>query len=131
MNDEDAHVLTNSFLAVRLIALREQATDADEGVGPFLVVQRGLDPEDPQVVPGDFVLTRDGMWLRVEAFVGLGWDDGHELACFPSAADVIRLLEDLPPRPTVARKLERRARQTGANTADDDFFAAVLRAVRG
>lgn len=131
MSGEETHVLTNSFLAVRLIALHEQPEFPDEGVGPFLVVQRGLDPEDVEVVPGDFVLTRNGTWLRVEAFVGLGWEEGHEMACFPSAAEVIRLMEELPPRPTVARGSESQAESSDPDAGDQAFFTAVIRAVRG
>ncbi len=132
MNDETTHVLTNSFLAVRLLALREEPLALDHGSGPFLVVQHALHPELPEVDPTDFLLTRRGSWLPLDAFVGLGWDEGRDLAFFPSAADVMGLLGNLPSRPVV-ESVPPASRGTSGNpdTSDDAFFAAVLRAVRG
>lgn len=132
MNDETTHVLTNSFLAVRLLALREEPLALDRGSGPFLVVQHALHPELPEVDATDFLLTRRGSWLPLDAFVGLEWDEGRDLAFFPSAAEVMQLLEQLPSRPVV-EPLPPRTRKASdeADAADDAFFAAVLRAVRG
>lgn len=130
MSDENLHTLTNSFLAVRLLALRELPSEADQGAGPFLVVQRGFPPDEVVPEPVDFVLTRRGTWLPVEAFVGLAWDAGRDLAVFPSAAEVMLLLEDLPPRPAIERERPGGA-EVEAESGDDAFFAAVLRAVRG
>jgi hypothetical protein len=132
MSDETTHVLTNSFLAVRLLALREQASTLDHGSGPFLVVQHALHPELPEVDPTDFLLTRRGSWLPLDAFVGLDWDEGREQAFFPSAADVMGLLKNLPSRPVVESVPPNSRGTPGSPDASNHpFFAAVLRAVRG
>lgn len=137
MPANDLRLLTNSFLAVRLLALREIPCIEDQGSGPFLVVQRALDPELPVVEPIDFLLTREGAWVPVEAFDGLDWDAGRALAFHPSAADVMTLLQTLPSRPRVQRSVEAEppesttgADATGGGEAGDTFYAAVLRAVR-
>lgn len=132
MNHETTHVLTNSFLAVRLLALREEPSALDHGSGPFLVVQRALPPDLPEVDATDFLLTRRGTWLPLDAFVGLAWEEGRELAFFPSAAEVMGLLEQLPPRPVVEPPPPKPGKASASSDAsDNDFFAAVLRAVRG
>lgn len=133
MSEETARNLSNSFLAVRLIGLHERRVDDERGLGPFLVAQRGIDPDGLEIEPADYLLTRDGTWLAFEVFLGLGWDEGRDLACFPDAAEVMRLLEQLPPRPKVER---RPAPSRGGNEAEEPacgevLQAAVLRAVRG
>lgn len=131
---ETAHNLSNSFLAVRLLALHEFPAAADQGVGPFLVVQHAIDPEDPELEPHDYVLTRRGSWLRVEDYLRLPRDERGEWAGFPSAAEVITLLERLPGRPAV----EPCPASAGANPPPSEASAhgdaidsALLRAIRG
>lgn len=128
---EPAHNLSNSFLAVRLLALREFPLAADQGAGPFLVAQHAVAPDDPEFEARDFLLTRQGTWLLVDDFFRLPWDRRSECALFPSAADVMVLLEQLPPRPAVER-LESEAEDRGDEPAHGDVFdAAILRALRG
>lgn len=132
---EPSHNLSNSFLAVRLLALREFPPEAGQGSGPFLVVQHGIDPDDAEMEPADFVLTLQGSWIRVEHYLQLSSDDRFERACFPSAAAVIALLEQLPPRPTVERRV---ASADGSDpppaepaSHGDPSDSALLRAIRG
>ena len=128
MSDDPGRPLSNSFLAVRLIALHERREEEDKGYGPFLVAQRGIDPQDPEVEPDDFLLTRGGAWLRLQAFLEMGWEEGREAACFPNAAAVMMLLEQLPPRPQVERPA---AESRGTPACGEVLPAAVLRAIRG
>ena len=134
---DSAHNLSNSFLAVRLLALHEFPKDAGQGSGPFLVVQRGIAPDDPEMEPDDFVLTLEGTWLPVEEYFAIAPDDRADRAWFPSAAAVIELLEKLPPRPAVERRkasaddADTRPRAADQPRDDDRFDAALLRAIRG
>ena len=132
---DTAHNLSNSFLAVRLLALHEFPPAAGLGGGPFLVVQHAVAPDDPELEPRDFLLTRRGTWLPVEDYFRLRPDRRGERACFPSAAEVIALLEHLPSRPTVERR--EGTEGGGGDPAagdppwDDAFDAGLLRAIRG
>lgn len=132
---ELSHNLSNSFLAVRLLALREFPRESGQGSGPFLVVQHALDPDDPEMEPAHFLLTRQGSWVRVEAYLRWSPDRRAERACFPSAATVIALLEQLPPRPNVERLVASGdgggAPSAEATPHDDPSDSALLRAIRG
>lgn len=97
------HNLSNSFRAVRLVALREMPRDADLGAGPFLVVQRGIDPTALEVEPRDFVLTRHGAWVPADQLLPLDWDTAERHVLFPVAAEVMELLARLPSSPVVDR----------------------------
>lgn len=101
MTETAARNLSNSFLAVRLLALHEFPASADLGAGPYLVIQRGVDPSDAAMEPGDFLLTREGAWMPVGAFLGRPTPERRDQVCFPAAADVIELLGRLPARPRV------------------------------
>ena len=101
MSTRSFHNLSNSFRSVRLLALREFPKAADHGSGPFLVVQKGIDPSSLDIEPHLFVLCRHGTWIRVEALEPLSWEQGQQLALFPVAADVIEMLGRLPSKPVV------------------------------
>lgn len=133
MSEPSALKLSNSFLAVRLIALHEWPAMAMQGSGPFLVAQRALDPEDPSLDADDFLLTRGGTWLRFEMFLGLDWGLAREEACFDSAAEVMNLLEQLPPKAQVESRPARAdgGEQPAGPLCRDVLSAAVHRAVRG
>ncbi len=133
MSEPSASTLSNSFLAVRLIALREWPVMAMQGSGPFLVTQWALDPDDPGLDPDDFLLTRSGAWLRFESFLDLDWDLAREEACFDSAAEVMVLLERLPSKAGVERipASSDQGRRTANRACREVLPAAVYRAVRG
>lgn len=134
MSDPDVRNLSNSFLAVRLLALHEFPDTADLGVGPFLVVQHGIDPSNPCLEPDHFLLTRDGAWLPIVAFLGLPLQERRDRACFPDAAEVMNLLEQLPPRPRVVHEnslpTDEACERSELVPSDDDADAALRRAVR-
>lgn len=123
----DARTLSNSFRAVRLVALRELPPSADQGAGPFLVLQAGIPPGSLEIRSDHFVLTRGGTWTRLAAVECLDWDSSREKVLFPVAAEVMELLARLPSVPVVE------PRPPGAGRDDPpaagSFREALLRAV--
>lgn len=140
MSTQTFHNLSNSFRAVRLLALREFPKNADQGSGPFLVVQKGIDPDSLDVEPRLFVLCKHGAWIRVEALEPLTWEEGQQLALFQVAAEVIELLGRLPSKPVVEATPPPPAPTDPASPAqptpsgnpppDTGFREALLRAIQ-
>lgn len=63
--------------------------------GPFVVLQQGSMPGDPHSKPHDFLLTKEGLWLPLFAFIKLPTQERDELCIFSTAAEAIQQVEDL------------------------------------
>ncbi len=132
MNESTARNLSNSFLAVRLLALHEFPASVAQGAGPYLVIQHGMDPSDSGMEPGDYLLTRGGAWMPIEQFLDQEEEDRRAQVCFPSASEVMELLDRLPGTPRVL-PVEGAGREAGSGSAGAskaEVDAALLRAIR-
>ena len=84
--------------------------------GPYVVLQKGAMPGDLYSKPFDFLLTREGRWLGMFAFLKLADQERFELCVFNTAAEAIQQLEQLSGRVRIdeeriarARDVERRS----------------------
>ena len=123
--------ITNSFLDVRLASLAswKQAGEfpgRDRG-GPYVVLQDGYDPEDPKVVADEFVLGRSGKWLSLSLFYKMPVPDRRAEFVFGTAAEVITLMRDLPPKVSVMRGS---ADETAEAPPATDEMAAAIQAAK-
>lgn len=119
--------ITNSFLDVRLASLAswKQASEIsprDHG-GPYVVLQEGYDPEDPKVTADEFVLGRSGKWISLGLFYKLPVPDRRAEYIFGTAAEVIQLMRDLPPKVQILRGTEGEGKEAPAGT--DEMAAAI------
>lgn len=107
MNPESAHTLSNDFRDVQLYSLHEwpeaPALRGPDGRGPFIVMQRAIDPQDLRSTIEDFVLGKSGRWLPMYLFQQLPKEVRREEYLFPGAADAIRVLEGLTGAAVVER----------------------------
>jgi hypothetical protein len=78
--------------------------------GPYVVLQKGAMPEDLYSRPLDFLLTKEGRWLPMFAFVQLPEQERDELCIFSTAAEAIQQLERLAGRAIVDAQRIARAR---------------------
>lgn len=102
--------ITNHFQDVRLVSLRTwpQAAEInprDHG-GPYVVLQEGFDPHDMKMIPCEFVLGRSGKWLALAHFYRLPIPDRRAEFVFGTAAEVIQMMGDLPPKPVMMNHVE-------------------------
>ena len=123
--------ITNSFLDVRLASLAswKQASEfspRDHG-GPYVVLQEGYDPEDPKVTADEFVLGRSGQWLSIALFYKLPVPDRRAEFIFGTAAEVIRLMRDLPSKVSIMRG---RPDESADPAAPSDEMATAIEAAK-
>jgi hypothetical protein len=78
--------------------------------GPYVVLQKGAMPGDLYSRPLDFLLTKEGRWLPMFAFVQLPEQEQYELCTFSTAAEAIQQLERLAGRARVDAERISRAR---------------------
>ena len=78
--------------------------------GPYVVLQKGAMSEDLYSRSLDFLLTKEGRWLPMSAFVHLPEVERDELCIFSTAAEAIQHLERLAGRAMVDAKRIARAR---------------------
>lgn len=71
--------------------------------GPFVVLQKAVDPDDPALEPEIFILSRQGAWMALYLHFQLAWEERLEHFTFATAAELVRLLEELPHEPMVIR----------------------------
>ena len=106
MSDLELHTLSNHFQAVRLVSLHTWSAAAEfpdrDAHGPYLVAQKAYAPEDPTLTPDEFILGRSGAWLSVARFFQLPVSDRRAEYLFATAAEVMAVLGELPPKPRVA-----------------------------
>jgi len=124
--------ITNSFLDVRLASLASwkqasEFTPRDHG-GPYVVLQEGYDPEDPKVIPDEFVLGRSGKWLSVGLFYKMPVAERRAEFVFGTAAEVMQMMRDLPPKVVVVRPGT--PAEDASAAPETDEMAAALQAGR-
>jgi hypothetical protein len=122
--------ITNSFHDVRLASLAtwrraSEITPCDRG-GPYVVTQEGYDPEDPKVIPNEFVLGRSGKWLSLPDFYRMPESERRAGFVFGTAAEVMKLMSDLPSKVEVLRPGPVGPATSAAPESDE--MAAALRA---
>lgn len=113
----DAAVIDNESSRYRLLDLSKlrlpiAIQGPQSGHGPYVVVQRGAMPGDPYSKPLDFLLTKEGVWLPMFAFLKLPEPERNELCIFSTAAEAIHQLETLGGRAMVDAERIARARQS-------------------
>ena len=125
--------ITNSFQDVRLVSLASWRAAAeinprDRG-GPYMVTQEGYDPEDMQVIADEFVLGRAGKWLSLSHFYRLPVPERRAEFVFGTAAEVMKVMGDLPSRPTVVRPGA--PTESSAAALEPDEMAAAYQTGKG
>jgi hypothetical protein len=78
--------------------------------GPYVVLQKGAMPGDMYSKPLDFLLTREGRWLPMFAFVKLPDQERFDLCVFSTAAEAMQHLEKLVGRARIDEQRVARAR---------------------
>jgi hypothetical protein len=99
--------ITNNFQDVRLASLASwskaaEITPRDRG-GPYVVTQEGYDPEDPKVIPDEFVLGRSGKWVPLGIFYKLPVPERRAEYVFGTAAEVMAVMQNLPSKAQIVR----------------------------
>jgi hypothetical protein len=99
--------ITNSYRDVRLISLQKwsgaaEFIECDRG-GPYVVGQEGYDPNDLASTPNEFILGKSGHWLPLAHFFTLPLPERRAEFVFCSAAEVMRLLDELPTKVSILR----------------------------
>lgn len=117
--------ITNDYQNVRLVSLKnwaraDEISPRDNG-GPYVVVQEGYDPEDPDMDYDEFLLGRSGEWVSEGVFFRLPADLRTEEFVFGTAAEVIGILENLTGKAQIYRKEETLA-ATHADASETDVL---------
>lgn len=88
--------LTNDYKACRVYDLHPQ----NRRLGPFIVTQSAIAPEDPFQQEQIYLLRRDGVWVSL--FSPWIQEQNHScLFCFGTVGEIMQLLQALPPVPKV------------------------------
>jgi hypothetical protein len=106
----DNEVSRCQLLDVSKLPLPPNIKCAQSERGPYVVLQKGAMPGDLYSRPLDFLLTKEGRWLPMFAFVELPEQERHELCTFSTAAEAIQQLERLAGRAIVDEERIARAR---------------------
>jgi hypothetical protein len=133
MSNLNLRNITNSFQDVRLVSLSSwrQASEInprDRG-GPYVVLQEGYDPENLKVIPDEFVLGRSGKWLSLGFFYRMSVPERREEFVFGTAAEVMQMMSNLPPKVQVIRPGA--AEEAAPARSEPDEMAAALQAAKG
>jgi hypothetical protein len=126
--------LTNSFQDVKLLSLStwRQANEImpRDPHGPYVVTQEGYDPEDLTVTPDEFVLGKSGKWLSLGYFFNMPIPERRAEFVFGTAAEVIQVMSNLPPKVVLFRPAES---QTGSKTPPewDEMAASFQKQKKG
>lgn len=105
MSHQEVRSLSNNFQDVRLVSLASwskaaEITPRDLG-GPYVVIQEGYAPHDLAVTVHEYILSRSGKWLALGHFYHLPVDDRRAEFVFGTAAEVMKVLGDLPGKVSV------------------------------
>ncbi|SRR5258705_372701 len=124
--------ITNSFQDVRLVSLASwsKATEIaprDRG-GPYVVLQEGYDPQDPKVIPDEFVLGRSGKWLSLGFFYKMAVPERRAEFVFGTAAEVMQMMGNLQSKTEIIRPGA--ASEAASATTEPDEMAAALQAAK-
>jgi hypothetical protein len=130
MSNINLRNITNSFQDVRLASLASwrQANEImprDRG-GPYVVLQEGYDPEDPKVIPDEFVLGRSGKWLPLGLFYRMPVPERRAEFVFGTAAEVMQVMSNLPSKVQIVRPGS--PAEAAPATTEPDEMAAALQA---
>ena len=88
--------------------------------GPFVVLQQGSMPGDPHSKPHDFLLTKEGLWLPLFAFIRLSTQERDQLCIFSTAAEAVQQVEDLTGSAIIDAERTARALQIELPTTPPD-----------
>lgn len=126
MKAANARILSNDFQAVRLCRLATwrgpSAVAPEGGRGPYVILQTGIDPEDPTATVEDFILGAGGRWLPLYLFYRLPQEVRREQFVFSTVADAIAVLRRLTGK---ARVDHPRREGMASATGEDDLNRAV------
>lgn len=133
MSNINLRNITNSFQDVRLGSLAswnraDEFSPHDPG-GPFVVTQEGYDPDDARFTPDEFILRRSGEWLSLSFFFQMPEPDRPEFV-FRTAAEVMQVMNDLPPKVRIIRP-GTREKAAPAPAGVDDMAAALQKGEGG
>jgi hypothetical protein len=128
MPDLDLRNLTNNFQDIRLASLASwkqagQINPRDRG-GPYVVTQKGFDPEDLTMTADEFVLGRGGKWLSIGLFYKMPVPERRAEFVFGTAAEVMEMMGKLPPKPVFLRPGDK-PEAASASTEPDEMAAAI------
>jgi hypothetical protein len=131
-NNLNLRNITNSFLDVRLVSLSSwrqanEITPRDRG-GPYVILQEGYDPNDPNVSPDEFVLGRSGKWLPLGLFYRLPVPDRRAEFIFGTAAEVMAMMGNLTSAVVIFRPADK---QGEAATPESDEMIEALHKGKG
>jgi hypothetical protein len=133
MSNMNLRNITNNFQDVRLASLASwrqagEFNPRDRG-GPYVVLQEGYDPQDPKVIPDEFVLGRSGKWLSIGLFYKMSVPERRAEFIFGTAAEVMQMMGNLPPNVEVIRPGA--PAEAAPATPETDEMAAALQAAKG
>jgi hypothetical protein len=116
MSNENLRTITNHFQDVRLASLASwrqasEITPRDRG-GPYVVTQEGFDPEDTSLTPDEFVLGKSGKWLSIGYFYKMPVPERRAEFVFGTAAEVMKMMGELPPKVQMLRHGRQRKGQS-------------------
>jgi hypothetical protein len=120
--------ITNSYHDFRILNVSKR-TRHPEQRGPFMAIQEGSDPNDPQMRECTFVLTRRGTWMHCYLFLMLPTPLRRQVAVFDKPQDILALAEELSPKPVAietARSLHELIGSSVQALADDDPTSQTL-----
>jgi len=95
-----ARTITNDFRDFHLLEV-SKTTKHPERRGPYMVVQTGSAPGDPQMRECTFALTKRGTWMHCYVFFMLPRPIRRRVAVFESVPEVMQLAESLTGNPRV------------------------------
>ena len=95
-----AKTITNSYRDFRILNV-SKSTRHPERRGPFMAIQEGSDPNDPQMRECTFVLTRRGTWMHCYLFLLLPRTLRRQAAVFDTPQEILELAEELSQKPLV------------------------------
>jgi hypothetical protein len=123
--------LANDWQVCRLLDLKELPVHDRLGLapgtgGPFLVLQRAHDPQDPRLEADDFALTCEGRWLPLYAVLQLPDDERLRLALFTTAAEALTALQALGSKVELDHARIPGTRRSEAELAAGDAFNTTV-----
>ncbi len=101
MDYSNLRAISNSYQDAHLISLKSwkranEVHPRDHG-GPYMVSQQGFDAGALHLHPDEFVLGRSGTWVTLGVFWKLPEEIRISEYVFGTAAEVIELVDSLPP----------------------------------
>jgi len=122
-----ARTITNRYQDFHLLEVGK-TTSHPEKRGPFMIVQTGSAPGDPEVRECTFALTRKGTWIHCFIFFLMPKNIRREVAVFETVPETMELAESLTGKPVVETmtSLPSLLQGAGFHPADDDPAVATL-----